>query len=119
MHINTVEWHARIKARRIEKRLTARAAAELCGLSESYYHTIERGRKISFEIISRIAEALDLDVLGLFLDANPEIDELIKQKIFALQLSPATMLLAAQLDKIPETRREQYFKAIYAILELA
>lgn len=58
---------ARLKMRRVELDLTQEKLAELAGRHRTYIGGIERGeRNPTILILAHIADALDMDVPGLF-----------------------------------------------------
>ncbi|MED1951813.1 helix-turn-helix transcriptional regulator [Brevibacillus centrosporus] len=58
------EW---LKARREQKGLTQEQAAELCGISRSYYTHIENQVKTpTVKVAKKIADALEFDWLHFF-----------------------------------------------------
>jgi transcriptional regulator with XRE-family HTH domain len=61
------QFGIRLKALRLERKLTQEQFAELVGISVDFLSLIERGINApSFEVLQRTAERLDLQVRELF-----------------------------------------------------
>jgi len=58
----------RLKERRLEIDYTQKEVAELSGITKNLYQTIEMGRKdVSYDIITKIAEVLNLDLKEIYI----------------------------------------------------
>ena len=62
----------KVKAIRLEKRLTQKQLGELTGLHQNYISEIENGkRNITIEILQNIAVSLKISVSILFINDSP------------------------------------------------
>ena len=93
----------RIKARRLELKLTQERLAELTNLTDTYIGAIERATsKCSLETIVSIAKTLDLDMNYLLFDiTSKNIDSVFTQT----------------LDKLPLDKKDIYIKICYSIAQ--
>lgn len=86
----------RIKARRLELKLTQERLAELTNLTDTYIGAIERATsKCSLETIVIIAKTLDLDMNYL---------------LFGITYKNIDSLFSQTLDKIPLNKKDLYIK---------
>lgn len=86
----------RIKARRLEMKLTQERLAELTNLTDTYIGAIERATsKCSLETIVAIAKTLDLDMNYL---------------IFGVTSKNIDSIFSQTLDKIPLNKKDLYIK---------
>ena len=86
----------RIKARRLELKLTQERLAELTNLTNTYIGAIERATsKCSLETIVTIAKTLDLDMNYL---------------LFGITSKNIDFVFSQTLDKIPLNKKDLYIK---------
>lgn len=86
----------RIKARRLEMKLTQERLAELTNLTDTYIGEIERATsKCSLETIVAIAKTLDLDMNYL---------------LFGITYKNIDSVFSQTLDKIPLNKKDLYIK---------
>ena len=86
----------RIKARRLEMKLTQECLAELTNLTDTYIGAIERATsKCSLETIVAIAKTLDLDMNYL---------------LFGITYKNIDSVFSQTLDKLPINKKELYIK---------
>lgn len=86
----------RIKARRLEMKLTQERLAELTNLTDTYIGAIERATsKCSLETIVAIAKKLDLDMNYL---------------LFGITYKNIDSVFSQTLDKIPLNKKDLYIK---------
>lgn len=97
----------KIKKCREDLGLSQEAAAELCGISPSFYSNIERGVKImSLETFTSICSAFSISADYLLNDRLPETDEILMNA-----LSEAKKSGNIQYDKYLKTIKALAFVA--------
>lgn len=80
---------------REKKRLTQEQVAELSGISETSYKTMEHGKTgTKFKTLVKIAEALDVDLAALITDADE--DAALVNVISILKNRPKSIILTAE-----------------------
>jgi len=105
--LNYIEIGQKIKKARVSMGLSQEAAAELCGLSPSFYSNIERGVKImSLKTFISICSAFSLSADYLLKDALPTSDTNV-------------INVLSQVKKSGRVQYEKYIKAITALAEVA
>jgi transcriptional regulator, XRE family len=105
--LNYIEIGQKIKKARVSMGLSQEAAAELCGLSPSFYSNIERGVKImSLKTFISICSAFSLSADYLLKDALPTSDTNV-------------INVLSQAKKSGRVQYEKYIKAITALAEVA
>lgn len=105
--LNYIEIGQKIKKARISMGLSQEAAAELCGLSPSFYSNIERGVKImSLKTFISICSAFSLSADYLLKDALPTSDTNV-------------INVLSEAKKSGRVQYEKYIKAITALAEVA
>ena len=104
--LNYIEIGRRIKKARINMGISQEAAAELCGLSPSFYSNIERGVKImSLNTFISICSAFSLSADYLLKDSLPSSDTNI-------------LNILSEAKKSGRVQYEKYIKAITALAEV-
>lgn len=104
--LNYVEIGRRIKKARVNKGISQEAAAELCGLSPSFYSNIERGVKImSLSTFISICSAFSLSADYLLKDSLPSSDTNV-------------LNILSEAKKSGRVQYEKYIKAITALAEV-
>ena len=104
--LNYIEIGRRIKKTRINMGISQEAAAELCGLSPSFYSNIERGVKItSLNTFISICSAFSLSADYLLKDSLPNSDTNI-------------LNILSEAKKSGRVQYEKYIKAITALAEV-
>ncbi len=97
----------KIKKTRKSLGLSQEAAAELCGLSPSFYSNIERGIKVmSLKTFSSICQAFSLSADYLLGEYVPATDEVVLNAI-------------SEAKKAGKIQYNKYIKAITALAEVA
>jgi transcriptional regulator, XRE family len=105
--LNYIEIGQKIKKARVSMGLSQEAAAELCGLSPSFYSNIERGVKImSLKTFISICSAFSLSADYLLKDAMPTSDTNV-------------LHILSEAKKSGRVQYEKYIKAITALAEVA
>lgn len=105
--LNYIEIGRKIKKARANMGLSQEAAAELCGLSPSFYSNIERGVKImSLKTFISICSAFSLSADYLLKDSMPTSDTNVLQVL-------------SEAKKSGRVQYEKYIKAITALAEVA
>ena len=104
--INYIEVGRKIKKARVSMGLSQEAAAELCGLSPSFYSNIERGVKImSLNTFISICSAFSLSADYLLKDSLPSSDTNV-------------LNILSEAKKSGRVQYEKYIKAITALAEV-
>ena len=105
--LDYIEIGRKIKKARINMGLSQEAAAEICGLSPSFYSNIERGVKVmSLKTFVSICLAFSLSADYLLKDSLPSFDTNI-------------LNILSEAKKSGRVQYEKYIKAITALAEVA
>ncbi len=97
----------KIRRSREELGLSQEAAAEMCGISPSFYSNIERGIKImSLETFVSICRTFSISADYLLSDNLPQSDEVLLHSI-------------SEARKSGSVQYEKYVRAIQALAEVA
>ncbi|MEY4936876.1 MAG: hypothetical protein RIS64_3235, partial [Bacteroidota bacterium] len=68
-HAEAIQMHFRLKAFRIERRLSQETLAHLADIDRTYVHDIEKGtRNISIVVLEKLANALNIPIKDFFDD---------------------------------------------------
>lgn len=108
--MNTLDYYGigqKIKSSRLELGLSQEKAAELCGISASFYGNIERGtRKMSLETFVDICRALNISSDSILSDELPDSD-------------PVILSILANVKKSGSLQYGRYLDVIKALAKIA
>jgi len=94
-----------LKRKRIEKRISLRELEQITGITDSYLSALELGDKdnVSFELLGKISEALDIDIDVVMVN----IGRLPDSFFFARKDKPEELTKA--LKKLLKTFEKKYY----------